>query len=82
MTSTSAKVAAELTRFLGADGARCLRADVLRELALPELLTPEHVVRFGEALVQRGGRLEPLGHHVKVLGYLAGAAMHRPRTTS
>lgn len=50
----------KLERVLGAK-AGVVIAEVLEELGVENLDTPEHLVRFGEALARRGGFMAALG---------------------
>lgn len=67
----------KLRSLLGDDEARRLCETLLSEIGLSSLTTPDDQLRFGDALVKRGGLLEAVGRSVKVRALLHGARAQR-----
>ena len=63
----------KIFNVLGKERGQLLIEEIMRELGLPELETPNHRVRFGNRLIQRGGLLESLGRAIKIQAILHGA---------
>ena len=64
----------KLERVLGPTKAAVTLAEVLQELGLQTLHSPEHLALFGQTLARRGGFLSPLGTSLQTQ-----ALMHRAR---
>jgi hypothetical protein len=65
----------KLIGLLGDAEAQRLIDEVLPELEIVELKTPEERRRFGEALVRRGGMLAVLGRAIQTQAILHGAGL-------
>lgn len=65
---------AKLERVVGHARAPALVDEILRELQLDNLESPEQLALFGEHLARRGGFLSPLGASLKTQ-----ALLHRTR---
>lgn len=63
----------KLENVLGQERAGSVWRDELARLGVPNLDVPRDRLRFGEALVQRGGVLEAIGRSIKVQAFLRGA---------
>jgi hypothetical protein len=63
----------KLENVLGAERAKTVTRDTLREIGLETLRTPNDRLRFGEALVHKGGLLEVVGRSIKIQAILHGA---------
>jgi hypothetical protein len=58
----------------GAQRGRALVDETLASLGITELRTPDDRLRFGNALIKRGGLLESVGRSIKIQAILHGAA--------
>jgi hypothetical protein len=67
------RVIVKLEHLMGEKAAGELIGELMRELELPDLDSPSHRDRFGEALVRRGGVYEVLGRAIRVQAALQGA---------
>lgn len=63
----------KLVTVLGAQRARTLAAEILAEIGLGALTTPDDRLRFATALMNRGGLLEHIGRAIKIQAILHGA---------
>ena len=63
----------KLVAVFGEEGARALVAEIREEVGLAELSTPDDRLRFGAALMKRGGLLEAIGRAIKIQALLHGA---------
>lgn len=63
----------KLVKVLGADKAERVAREVLDEIGLPELATPDDLLRFARALEKRGGFESALGAMLSVQAVLRGA---------
>ena len=63
----------KLNNLLGAARAAELRTELLNELGLEVIESPDDRLRFGNALIARGGLLEAVGRSIKVQALLHGA---------
>lgn len=63
----------KLENALGPERARAVVRDVLREIGLDGLHTPNDRLRFGSALADKGGLLGAIGRSIKIQAILHGA---------
>lgn len=63
----------KLANVLGPARAQAIFEEILRDLALPALRTPDDRYRFACALMHRGGLLEAVGRSLKIQAILHGA---------
>lgn len=63
----------KLVNVMGPARAGELATQVLRQIGLQELRTPDDRLRFGQALIGRGGLLESIGRSIKMQAILHGA---------
>ncbi|MFV8749859.1 hypothetical protein ACNOYE_04860 [Nannocystaceae bacterium ST9] len=63
----------KLTNLMGADRGRRFFDQMLDQLGIDELATPQDSLRFGEALIEQGGVLASIGRSVKIHAILRGA---------
>jgi len=77
MTSEAPYVAdpglSKLVRMYGPQKADLLVKETLRELGLAALETPDDRMRFGGALLKKGGLLEAIGRAIRIQAILHGA---------
>ncbi len=59
---------------LGPQRARTLVAEILHEIGLGSLSSPDDRLRFAVALMARGGLLEAIGRAIKIQAILHGAS--------
>ena len=65
---------------MGAQRARQLTDETLSQLGIREMKTAYDRLRFGNALIARGGVLESIGRAIKIQAILHGAPTNsRPR---
>ncbi|MBA3500220.1 MAG: hypothetical protein M4D80_09930 [Myxococcota bacterium] len=64
----------KLERVLGPERAPAIIDEILRELGLDTLESPEQLALFGQRLARRGGFLSPLGASLQIQ-----ASMHQTR---
>lgn len=70
---SSAAAMQKLVNVMGTARAGELTEQVLRQIGLQELRTPDDRLRFGQALIKRGGLLESVGRSIKMQAILHGA---------
>lgn len=70
---SSAAALQKLVNVMGPDRARDLSEQILRQIGLQDLRTPNDRYRFGQALIARGGLLESIGRSIKIQAILHGA---------
>ena len=63
----------KLVNMLGRDGAEKMAAEIFQELGMRHIASPTDRLRFGDALIKRGGILEAIGRSIKVQALLQGA---------
>jgi hypothetical protein len=63
----------KLTNLMGADRGRRFFDQMLGQLGMNALDTPQDSLRFGEALIEQGGVLASIGRSVKIQAILHGA---------
>jgi hypothetical protein len=63
----------KLVNVLGAQRARLLVAEILAEIGLGALNTPDDRLQFSLALIKRGGLVEAIGRAIKIQAILHGA---------
>lgn len=63
----------KLTNLMGAERGRRFFDQMLDELGMTALATPQDSLRFGEALMEHGGVLASIGRSVKIHAILHGA---------
>lgn len=63
----------KLINMMGRDKAEELAIEIYTELGIRGLASPTDRLRFGDALVKRGGVLEAIGRSIKVQALLQGA---------
>lgn len=71
----------KLINMLGREKAEALAAEIAAELGMggrSGAMSPADRLRFGEALIKRGGILEAIGRSIKVQALLQGAAPSTP----
>jgi hypothetical protein len=79
MTSLSGDPAlTKLINMLGREKAEQLAMEIAAELGIRGVMSPTDRLRFGDALVKRGGVLEAIGRSIKVQALLQGAQQHSP----
>lgn len=66
-------VRTKLVNMFGAVKAEQLARELMMETGVQSLDHPDHQLRFGEALIRRGGVLAAIGRSVRVQAFLAGA---------
>jgi hypothetical protein len=64
---------AKLINMLGREKAEQLAVEIATELNIRGTMSPTDRLRFGDALVKRGGVLEAIGRSIKVQALLQGA---------
>lgn len=64
---------AKLVNMLGREKADALAAEIAAELGIRGRMSPTDRLRFGDALIKRGGILEMIGRSIKVQALLQGA---------
>jgi hypothetical protein len=64
---------AKLLRMLGPERGNAVVQETMKQLGLEAVKTPNECLRFGEALIKRGGLLEALGRSIKIQALLNGA---------
>lgn len=64
---------AKLINMLGREKAEQLAAEIAAELGIRGTMSPTDRLRFGDALVKRGGVFEAIGRSIKVQALLQGA---------
>jgi hypothetical protein len=67
----------KLVNILGPEAARELSGQILRQIGVHDLRAPNDRLRFGEALMARGGLLESVGRAIKTQALLHGATETR-----
>jgi hypothetical protein len=67
----------KLVNVMGRERADAVIAETLRQLSLRELRTADDCLRFGDALIHRGGLLGAIGRAIKIQAILNGAIEHR-----
>ena len=73
-TRDDAMVLEKLTNFMGTDRAQSLFHEILSEISLECLTSPDDRLRFGQALVKRPGGVEhALGRAINIQAILQGA---------
>ena len=68
----------KLVNMLGREKAEQLAVEIAAELDLHGVMSPTDRLRFGDALVKRGGVLEAIGRSIKVQALLQGAQQSSP----
>jgi hypothetical protein len=68
----------KLVNVLGAERARKLSGEILRQIGVTDLRSPNDRLRFGDALIARGGVLESIGRSIKIQAILHGAIESMP----
>src|SRR5690349_2940614 len=68
----------KLANVLGPEQARKVTGEILRQLGINDLRAPDDRLRFGEALIARGGLLESIGRAIKMQAILHGAVEAPP----
>ncbi len=68
----------KLVNMMGRENAEELASQIYRELGIDVIASPTDRLRFGEALVKRGGVLEAIGRSIKVQALLQGASTTQP----
>ena len=63
----------KLTNLMGADRGRRFFEQMLGQLGMAGIETPQDSLRFGEALIEQGGVLASIGRSVKIHAILRGA---------
>jgi hypothetical protein len=63
----------KIVNVLGAERAGVLTREILQEIGLQSLETPNDRLAFGDALVRRGGVLAAIGGAIRVQAFLRGA---------
>jgi hypothetical protein len=63
----------KLINMLGREKAERLAKEIATELGIHGTMSPTDRLRFGDALVRRGGVLEAIGRSIKVQALLQGA---------
>ena len=63
----------KLRNMLGEAEANALSEEILRKLGLTAIVTPNDRLRFGNALVERGGLVAAIGGAIRVQAFLMGA---------
>jgi hypothetical protein len=66
-------VRTKLVNMFGPVKAEQLARELMMETGVANLEHPDHQLRFGEALIRRGGVLAAIGRSVRVQAFLAGA---------
>ena len=64
----------KLVRLYGAERAEALVRDTLREIGIGALRSPDDRMRFGTALIKKGGLLEAIGRAIRIQAILHGAS--------
>jgi hypothetical protein len=64
----------KLINMFGAAKTEQLARELMHETGVASLDHPDHLLRFGDALVRRGGVLAAIGRSVRVQAFLAGAS--------
>jgi hypothetical protein len=67
----------KLTNLMGPDRGRRFFDQMLGQLGMNALDTPQDSLRFGEALIEQGGVLASIGRSVKIQAILHGAQQPR-----
>jgi hypothetical protein len=73
LTSLGSQALGKLVRVLGPEQGRAMADETLRQIGLPSLVSADDCLRFGEALIARGGLLEAIGRAIKIQALLNGA---------
>jgi hypothetical protein len=73
LAKVGAPVWTKLANVLGPEEAGKIVRDVLLEMGLVQLRTPDERFRFGERLVLRGGMLQVMGRSIQTQALLHGA---------
>jgi hypothetical protein len=68
----------KLINMLGREKAEQLALEIATELGIRGVMSPTDRLRFGDALVKRGGFLEAIGRSIKVQALLQGAQQSSP----
>jgi hypothetical protein len=63
----------KLLRVYGAERSTALVQDTMREIGVDTLQNPDDRLRFGAALIKRGGLLEAIGRAIRIQAILHGA---------
>ena len=63
----------KLVHLYGPERSQTLVRDTMREIGLDALLSPDDRMRFGAALIRKGGLLEAIGRAIRVQAILHGA---------
>jgi hypothetical protein len=63
----------KLVRMFGPEKASALVRETLRKIGIVEIATPDDRLRFGGALIERGGLYEVIGRSIRVQAILQGA---------
>jgi hypothetical protein len=63
----------KLLNMLGPEAAEQIASEILRELRMQRIETSNDRLRFGEALVTRGGLFSVMGHSIQTQALLHGA---------
>jgi hypothetical protein len=63
----------KLVRLYGAERTEALVRDTMRELGIAAIRTAEDRLRFGGALIKKGGLLEVVGRAIRIQAILHGA---------
>ena len=63
----------KLTKLLGAEDSARLVQEVLDELGLADLSTPDQRFKFAAVLIDKGGLFEAVGRSIRVQALLQGA---------
>jgi hypothetical protein len=67
---------------MGTDRGRRFFDQMLDELGMTELATPQDSLRFGEALMEQGGVLASIGRSIKIHAILHGAQLKSSSSAS
>ncbi len=68
----------KLVRLYGAERAEALVRDTLREIGIGALRSPDDRMRFGTALLKKGGLLEAIGRAIRIQAMPADRLWWRP----
>ena len=63
----------KLVRLYGPERTAVLVRDTLREIGINAIVTPDDRMRFGKALLKKGGLLEAIGRAIRIQAILHGA---------
>jgi hypothetical protein len=63
----------KLLRLYGPDRTEVLVRDTMREVGIQAILSADDRMRFGAALIKKGGLLEAIGRAIRIQAILQGA---------